>query len=167
MEGYMPKPIRSKSTARQLLATAAVISTRGILPKTERAEAVQTAETVMVPTTPVSEAAPLNVCPVKAQRIAEIATRNRIVQEACLPLLSMPQELKRMKEADDAAKFEAFAHIHRDAVWSEVLVATRESMGDPNWHPSGWMEGLPVQAQVNAILHRRFVQNGTPKISSA
>ena len=165
----MAKTIQSKSILdrRQLLATAAAISTSRILPKAERAKAGQTAEAVMVPTTPVSEAAPLNVCAATARRIEEIAARNRIRQEACLPLLSIPQELRRMKEAANKAEFEAFAHVHQSAVWAEILAAKRESMGDPKWRPRGWMDGLAVQAQVDTILHRCFVQSGTRKVSTA
>jgi hypothetical protein len=157
----MPKPIQSKPTLainrRQLLATVAAISTSGILLKSECAAAGQIAEVVMVPTTPVSEAAPLNVC----------AARNKIRQEACLPLLSIPQELRRMKEVDTAAKFEAFARVHRDTIWSEVLTARRETTGDPNWRPSSWMDGLGLQARVNKVLHQRFVQVGAAKASTA
>jgi hypothetical protein len=167
----MPKPIQSKSTftmgRRQLLVTAAVISTSGILPKTEHAEAVETAAATLVPTEPGLEVAPLNVCAVTAQRIAVIAARNRIRQEACLPLLSIPQELRRMKEAANKAQFEVFAHIHRDAVWAEVLATKRKAIGEPIWRPSSWMDGLGLQARVNKVLHRRFVQIGAAKASPA
>ena len=158
----MARPIQSEPTLdrRQLLATAAAISTGGILLKPERAKAGQTAETELLMTVPVSEAAPLNVCAATARRIEEIAARNRIRQEACLPLLSIPQELRRMKEAANKTEFEAFAHVYRDAVWAEVLASRRESVGDPKWHPSGWMDGLALQAQVNKILHQRFQQVG-------
>jgi hypothetical protein len=61
-----------------------------------------------------------------------------------------------MKEAATAAKFEAFADAHRDAVWDEVLGTKREARGEPNWHPSGWMEGIAFQSQVNRILRQRF-----------
>src|SRR6185437_15125997 len=97
------KPIQSKPilpmNRRQLLATAAVISTSEIVPKVDFIEHAA-AEVVGVPTTG-SEAAPLNVCAATARRIEQIAARNRIRLEACLPLLSIPKELRRMKKIAD------------------------------------------------------------------
>jgi hypothetical protein len=111
----------------------------------------------------------LNLCAATARRIEEITARNRIREEACLPLLSISKELRRMKEAADAAKFEAFADVHRGAVWDELLATKREARGEPNWHPSGWMEGMALQAQVNNILHQRFAatSNGITASSSS
>jgi hypothetical protein len=57
-----------------------------------------------------------------------------------------------MKEAADAAEFEEFANAHRAAILVEVLATKRQGIGKPNWHPSGWMQGMAVQAQVNKIL---------------
>ena|SRR6516165_1514523 len=149
MATQIPRPLTMKR--RQLLANAAVIPMSGILP------AQVTADAVPVPSIPASEPSPLNVCPATARRIEEIAARNRIRAEACLPLLSISKELRRMKEAATAAKFEAFANSHRAAVWDEVLANKRQGRGEPNWHPSGWMEGMAVQAQVNKILRERFI----------
>jgi hypothetical protein len=130
---------------RQLLTTVAVIPMSGLLPPQVSADAVP------VPSIPTSEPPPLNVCPATARRIKEISARNRIRAEACLPLLSIPKELRRMKEAAIAAKFEAFANSHRGAVWNEVLTTMREARGEPNWHPLGWMEGLALQAEVSSV----------------
>jgi hypothetical protein len=96
--------------------------------------------------------APLNLCAATARRIEEITARNRIRKEACLPLLSIPKELRRMKEAADTAEFEAFADANRGAVWDEVLATKRKARGEPNWHPSGWMEGtaFSVRSQQNS-----------------
>jgi hypothetical protein len=166
-EGHMAKPIQSKPILdrRQLLTTAAAMATSGILPNTERAEAGQTAEAVM-PSAPELDARPLNVCATTARRIEEIVARNRIRQEARLPLLAIPKELRRMKEAADRAKFEAFAHVHGDAVLAEVLGSKRKAIREPYWLPRGWL-GLALQAQVNKVLRRRFVQIGPPKVSTA
>jgi hypothetical protein len=98
----------------------------------------------------------VNVCPATAGRIEEIIARNRIRAEACLPLLSIPKELRRMKEATIAAKFETFANSHRGAVWDEVLATEREARCEPNWYPSGWMEGMAFQSEVSRILRQRF-----------
>jgi hypothetical protein len=113
------------------------------------------------------EATPLTVCAATARRIEEIAARNRIRQEARLPLLSIPKELRRMKEATVAAKFEVFADAHRATVWDEVLAAKRQASGEPTWHPKGWMEGLAMQAQVSRILRQRFEKSAKEATSTS
>jgi hypothetical protein len=135
---------------RQLLTTVAAIPMSGILPPQVTADAVP------VPSIPTSEPSPLNVCAATARRIEEITARNRIRAEACLPLLSVPKELRRMKEAADAAAFEAFADANLGAVWDEVLATKRQVRGEPNWHPSGWMEGMALQAEISSALRQRF-----------
>ena len=146
-----PIPRRLRMNRRQLLATATAIPMSGILPPQVTADAVP------VPSMPTSEPSPLNVCAATARRIEEIVARNRIRAEACLPLLSRPKELRRMKEADDATEFERFAAHHRQAVWDEVLRPVREAKDDPTWRPTGFMEGLAYQARVSKILRERFI----------
>ena len=148
MATQTPRPLAMNR--RQLLATVAAIPMSGILPPQVTADAVP------VPSIPTSESLPLNLCSATARRIEEITARNRIRAEACLPLLSIPKELRRMKEAAVAAKFEAFANAHRGAVWEEVLAPRRQARGDPNWHPSGWMEAMAFQSEVSRILRQRF-----------
>jgi hypothetical protein len=148
MATQIPRPLTMNR--RQLLATVATIPMNGIVPLQVTADAVP------VPSIPTSQPSPLNVCAATARRIEEIVARNRIREEACLPLLWIPKELRRMKEAADTAKFEAFADVHRAAVWDEVLATRREARGEPNWHPSGWMEGMAFQSEVNRILRQRF-----------
>ena len=148
MATQIPRPLAMNR--RQLLTTVAVIPMSGILPPQVTADAVP------VPSIPTSEPSPLNVCAATARRIEEIIARNRIRAEACLPLLSISKELRRMKEAADAAEFEAFADVHRGAVWDEVLATMQEARGEPNWHPSGWMEGMALQAKVSSALRQRF-----------
>ena len=97
-----------------------------------------------------------NVCAATASRIEEIAKRNRIRQEAGLPLLSIARELRRMKTAEDQAEFEAFAAVHGEVVLNEVLSPERKRRGQPDWRPSSFMEGLSFQSQVSKILHERF-----------
>jgi hypothetical protein len=135
---------------RQLLATAAVIPMNGILPPQVSANAVP------VPSIRTLECTSLNLCASTARRIEKIVARNRIREEACLPPLSIPKELRRMKEADDAAAYGVFVDVHRGAVWDEVLATKREARCDPNWHPSGWMQGLALQAQISRILRQQF-----------
>jgi hypothetical protein len=90
-------------------------------------------------------------CP-NQDTIAELAT--------CLPLLSIPKELRRMKETDDAAAFETFAAVHRGAVWDAVLAVKREARGAPHWQPTDWMEGMAFQSEVGRILRQRFERSG-------
>jgi hypothetical protein len=155
MATQIPRPLAMNR--HQLLATVAVIPMSGILPPQVSAGAVP------VPSIPTSEPSRLNVCPATARRIEEIVSRNRIREEARLPLLSIPKELRRMKEADDAAAFEAFADVHRGAVWDEVLTTRRQGRCEPNWHPSGWMEGMAFQSEVSRILRQRFQRFGNSR----
>ena len=149
-----PKP---KVDRRQLLTTAAAITVAGVLP-TERTEAATLAEAGIIPALlPVPHPQRMNVCARTAQRIEEIVARNRIRQEAQLPLLCIPRELRKMRAADDLAEFERFAAHHREAVWDEVLAPVREAKRDPHWRPSRLMEGLAFQAQVSKVLRERFV----------
>jgi len=139
-EDRMAEPIQPKLTLtmnrRQLLATVAAIPTSGIVPKVNAADAVEAVVTASIPT---SEPSPLNVCAATARRIEQIVARNRIREEACLPLLSIPKELRRMKMVADVEAFEAFADNHRDAVWDEMLATKGQGRGEPNWRPSGWI----------------------------
>jgi hypothetical protein len=149
MATQIPRPLTMNR--RQLLATVAAMPMSGIFPPQVTADALN------VPSIPTSEPSPLNVCPATARRIEEIIARNRIRAEACLPLLSIPKELRRMKEAADTAEFEAFADANRGMVCDEVLATKRQARGEPNWRPSEWMEGLALQARVSKILHERFI----------
>jgi hypothetical protein len=77
---------------RQLLGSAAGVVVTGIVPGIDTRPDAAAAEVVVPASTPTV----LNVCPATAARIAEIAARNRIREEAGLPLLSVPRELRRM-----------------------------------------------------------------------
>ena len=57
---------------------------------------------------------------------------------------------------EDAMAFEEFADRHRQAVWEEVLGPVREARGEPNWRPTGFMEGMALQAQVGKSFRERF-----------
>jgi hypothetical protein len=140
---------------RQLLATAAALSF-GNIPGVEAARAANSGQALTVAEVPTSESPAWNVCASTARKIEEIAARNIIRAEAGLPLLSIPTELRRMKQVTDAMAFEKFADRHRQAVWEEVLGPMRAAKGDPNWRPTGLLEGLALQAQVSSILRERF-----------
>jgi hypothetical protein len=141
---------------RQLLASAAALSI-GTIPGIEAA-AVVTNSGPAVPVAEIarSETAACNICAGTAQKIQEIASRNIMRAEAGLPLLSIPRELRRMKQVTDAMAFEEFADRHSQEVWDEVLAPVRETKGQPNWCPTRLMEGLAFQAQVSKILRERF-----------
>ena len=140
---------------RQLLALAAALSI-GAIPAVVAAEVSNSGQAVTVAKLPTSETTAWNVCSSTARKIEEIAARNIIREEAGLPLLSIPKELRRMKQVADAAAFEEFTERHRQAVWNEVLGPVRETRGEPNWYPSRLMEGLAFQAQVGKIMRERF-----------
>jgi hypothetical protein len=162
LEGYMAKSIKSESEPsldrRQLLASTAAIAAIGIVPRCEQVEAATPSEVVSAAEIPV-----WNVCAGTARKIAEIAERNRIRQEAGLPLLSIAKELRRMKRAEDEAEFEAFAAVHQKAVWKEVLVPERKRRGQPDWRPTSFLEGLAFQSQVSKILHEQFKARATTR----
>jgi hypothetical protein len=157
----MAKPIQAAPSLnfdrRQLLASVAVITTAGLAPNAEAAGATNAAEAVNPATSPASNVSAFNICVSTARKIEEISQRNRIRQQAGLPLLSIPKELRKIKNAELAAELEEFADRHRQAVWDEVLTPIREAKGDPNWRPKGMMEGLGYQARVSKVLRQRFV----------
>jgi len=141
---------------RQLLMTAAALSI-GTVPGIEAtAEVTNSGPAVTVAEIPTSKTAAWNVCASTAQKIEEIAARNIIRAEAGLPLLSIPKELRRMKQVTDAMAFEEFADRHRQTVWEEVLGPMRQTRREPNWRPTRLMEGFAFQAQVSKILRERF-----------
>jgi hypothetical protein len=159
MEGDMARPKQYERSLsidrRQLLASAAALSIANI-PGVQAAEVSNTGQAATVAEIPTPETAATNVCAGTAQKIEEIAARNIIRAEAGLPILSVPRELRRMKQITDAMAFEDFADRHRQAVWDAVLAPMREAKGEPNWRPIRWMEGLAFQAQVGKSLRERF-----------
>jgi hypothetical protein len=151
---------------RQLLAAAAALSV-GNIPGVEAAKAANSGQALTVAKLPSSETAAWNVCAGTARKIEEIAARNIIRAEAGLPLLSIPKELRGMKQVADAVAFEEFVDRHRQAVWDEVLAPMREARGEPNWRPIRWMEGLAFQAQVGKILRERFARATSDRMKAS
>jgi hypothetical protein len=101
---------------------------------------------------------PRNFDSVTALRLQEIAERNSIRQEARLPLLSVPKELRRMKAAADAEKFRKFANTHRKRVYEKMLARLRRRCGDPDWAPTGMLSGggLWFGAQVDEQMRKLY-----------
>jgi hypothetical protein len=141
---------------RQLLAATAAVTAAGIVPNADAVGAASPAQAANAVTIPASDILALNVCAGTARKIEEIAQRNCIREQAGLPLLSIPNELRKMKQAADAKEFEEFADRHRQAVWNEVLGPMRAARGEPNYRPTRLMEGLAFQAQVGKILREWF-----------
>src|SRR6516165_4551523 len=165
MESGMAKRSQSEQgiglSRRKLLASAAVVTAARITPAPKSARPAPPLEATDVAEIPTADLPALNVCAGTARRISEIVARNRIRQEAQLPLLSIPRELRRMKAVEDAAKFEEFAALHRQEVWDEVLAPVREARGNLHWRPTSWMEGMGYQAQVSKILRVRFEERAS------
>jgi hypothetical protein len=141
---------------RQLLAGTAAVTAAGIVPNAEADGATNLADAGSAATIPALETPALNFCASTARKMKKIVARNRIRQEAGLPLLSVPQELRRMKQVTDAMAFEDFADRDRQAFWNEVLGPVRETRGEPNWYPSRFLDGLLYQSRVSRILRERF-----------
>jgi hypothetical protein len=141
---------------RQLLASAAALGIGTVPAGVAAAEVTNSNPAVPVGEIARSETAAWNVCASPAQKIEEIAARNIIRAEAGLPLLSIPKELRRLKQVTDAMAFEDFADRHRQTVWEEVLASVRETRGEPNWYPSRFLDGMLYQSRVREILRERF-----------
>jgi hypothetical protein len=138
---------------RLLTAAAAIVTATGIFPDVKPADAAAADVLRSSPLTPKTE--PANFCAATARRLVEIALRNELRQEAKLPLLSVPKELRRMKKQQELEEFDRFEAAYGKAVWEEVLKARREAEGNPNWRPS-WIEGVRYQTEVYKILREQF-----------
>jgi hypothetical protein len=148
---------RLRIDRRRLLKTSVAITAVNFAPNVALSES-----SLVVSAQPISTAseAILNVCATTARRLAEIRRRNETRREAKLDLLPIVKELRRMKEAEDSQKFSdafgRFAAKHRQAVWDEVLQPRREVLGDPNWRPRYFSEGVGYQGEVFRILRQQF-----------
>ena len=73
---------------------------------------------------------------------AEIEERNRVRAEAQLPLLSVPQELRKLCELQRQTEFEEFfrASPLRQRIEQKVLNRMRRLRGDSQWKPT-WLDG--------------------------
>jgi rubrerythrin len=145
---------------RQLLSTAAASSFAGIAPNVAfdahaKSEIAQQAQALAPPS---MEAQAQKFSAITLRRLREIAERNRVRQEAGLPLLSVPKELRRVKEAADAEKFRNFAEAHRRRVYEKMLARVRRQCCDPQWAPTGVLSGggLWFDAQVDEQLTKLY-----------
>jgi hypothetical protein len=85
---------------RELLAATAVVTAAGIVPNADAVGATNSAQVVNAARVSLSGNEALNVSTSTARKIQEIAQRNRIRQEAALPSLSIPRELRKIKNAE-------------------------------------------------------------------
>jgi hypothetical protein len=127
----------------QLLSTAATVSVAGVAPTVRfeahaKSQIAQQAQTLAPPS---KEAQIQTFSAVTLHRIRTIAERNRVRQEAGLPLLSIPRELRRTKHAADAEKFRNFVEAHWGRVYEKMLARVRRQCGDPQWAPTGVLSG--------------------------
>ena len=89
---------------RQLLAATAAVTAAGIVPNAKAAGTTNSVQAATVTKAWVSETPALNVCASTARKIQEIAARNIIREEAGLPLLSVPKELRQSNHRNAAQK---------------------------------------------------------------
>jgi hypothetical protein len=106
----------------------------------------------------------LNVCAATAHRLLEIEQRNLLRAEANLPLLSIPKELRRMKQQEVSKEFERFAADRTKSVWEEVLKPRRDASGNPNWRPNN-LEGMCLQNRVRNILWEQFLPGTSKRVA--
>lgn len=138
---------------RHLLVSAAAVTTTGIVPGMKPANAA--APDIIQSSAMAREAEPANFCAATARRLLEIACRDELRREANLPLLSIPRELRRMKEQEMLDEFSRFEAAHYRAIWDQMLKRRREAEGNSNWRPS-WIEGMSLQSEVRTILRQQF-----------
>ena len=155
-QAFLPKPTEPVISRRGLLGSTAALTAAGLVPSAKPIEAAQAVHPVSPDMT--SEAIP-NYSAGTARRLLKIKSRNKLRQTFTLPALSVPNELRRMKRAEDEAEFYRFAASRRGAVWDQVLKTRRDLEGDPKWRPS-WSEGIGYQREVSGILREAFRVEG-------
>jgi hypothetical protein len=128
---------------RQLLNSAATIAAAGIGPDVafDARAGSETAQQAQALVYPPEENQVKKFSAVTLLRLREIVEWNRVRQEAGLPLLSVPKELRRMKEVADTEKFRNFAEAHRRRIHQKMLARVRRQYGDPQWAPTGVLSG--------------------------
>ena len=145
---------------RQLLSTAVTTTVAGIAPNVTfdahaRSDIAQRAQPLAPPS---KETHVQKFSAVTLLRTREIAERNRVRQEAGLPLLSLSTELRRMKGVATDKKFRTFAKAHRSRVYQKMLARERRQCGDPQWAPTGVLSGggLWFGARVDEQLKKLY-----------
>ncbi len=141
---------------RDFLASAVALTTsgaaRGIKSAPEYAK------------TPISSAAmsiPASY-PNASTHLVEIARRNLLRQESGLPLLSVPKELRRIKNAEGYARFAKFSEAYRKRVQEKVLARIRRQLRQPDSNPQGMLSGggMAFESEVSRNLARVYERVG-------
>ena len=148
----IPKLTEPVISRRNLLGSTAALTAAGLVPSAKPIEVAPVVRSVSPGMT--SEVVP-NYSAGTARRLLKIKSRNKLRQTFTLPALSVPNELRRMKRAEDEAEFNRFAASRRRDVWDQVLKTRRDLEDNPNWKPS-WIEGMAYQGEVGRILWERF-----------
>jgi hypothetical protein len=145
---------------RQFLASTATVAVAGVAPIIADTESLIKPE-IAPPTKAVvpsiTEVQTVKFGKVTLRRLQEIAARNRIRQEAGLPLLSVPRELRRMKEVTDVEKFRGFTEANRKRLNEKMLTRMRRRCG-ASWAPTGVLAGggLWFGAQVDKQMRKLY-----------
>ena len=137
---------------RKILAAVAAITAASAMPKVTASETV--ADSVQSSAL-LQGVQTLKVCAATARRLIEIHGRNELRRAAQLPPLSIPKELRRMKQQEELEAFQQFEAAYGPAVWAQVLEARRRAESEPNWRPN-WIEGVHYQNEVRTALKARF-----------
>jgi hypothetical protein len=141
---------------RQLLTAAVALTAASSVSNVTATEDVcEAVQSCILP----PEGGVANVSAATTRRLLEIRRRNEVRRQAQLPLLSIPKELRRMKQQEEWKAFRRFEAVNGRTVWEQVLEARRLAEGNSNWRPS-WMVGMGYQNQVHAVLRARFEPSG-------
>ncbi len=74
--------------------------------------------------------------------------------------LSIPQELRRIKNAEAYANFAKFSEALRKRVQQKMLARTRRRIGDPKWKPAGMISGMAFEYEVSRELRKVYERIG-------
>jgi hypothetical protein len=88
-------------------------------------------------------------------KLTEIAKRNLLRKESGLPLLSVAQEFRLMKNAEATGRFAKFAAAYRSHVRDRLLARVRQQLGNAEWKPTG-MGAMAFQTNVTKELRRLY-----------
>jgi hypothetical protein len=147
----LPKPIATPSR-RTIFLSAAAITSFGVVRKIDGRFPKAT-----LPALPDAASAVAAPCPsfATSPKLAEIANRNLLRQKAGLPLLSVAQEFRLMKNAEAIERFATFAAAYRSRVHERLLARVRRQLGNVEWKPTG-MNAMGFQTNVTKELRRLY-----------
>ena len=83
--------------------------------------------------------------------LIEIAARNELRRDVDLPMLNTITELRKMKQAKDAAALDAFELSPQGAVIKAQVLQERREVFGANWKPN-WATGMSMQNEIRRRL---------------